>query len=432
MKKYIRLTGLIIAVTCLFTLVSCSMKNNNDGDSVTIRFSWWGGDDRHEATVKAVELFEKKYPLINVETEYGGWDGWTEKVTTQIAGGTAPDVMQINYDWLLRFSNDGTGFYDLEKLSDIIHLENFSDDVLKYGKQNGILNAVPISMTGRSLFFNKTTFDEIGAEIPETWDDLMNLGSIFREHDCYPLDLDIQSGFTAWYLSVVYAQQKFGKEFISQDGILNFSADEIAQALDFYKELENNGVIRTISQRADEDGNDALYQSPEFINGSVAGTLEWGSAIGKYDNSIKDDDLVTGNLLFLDNCKVSGWFIKPSVLYAISSDTDYPEESALLLDFMLNDPQCAEILGTSRGIPASKTAYKALEDNNNLEGLSYQSYQQINDCNPVVISPYMELSEMRNCYNKAIENVSYNIMNTDEAALQMYDEMQQILKKFRD
>ncbi len=434
MKKYIRLISILIAVTCMFMLGSCSLKNKSEDDNVscTLRFSWWGGDDRHEATIRAVELFEKKYPDINIETEYGGWDGWTEKVAAQMAGGTAPDIMQINYDWLLRFSNGATGFYNLEELDDIIHLENFSDEVLEYGKQNGILNAIPISMTGRSLFFNKTTFDEIGAEIPETWDDFINLGEVFREHDSYPLDLDIQTGFTAWYFSVVYSQQKFGKEFLTHNGEINFTVDEIAQTLDFYKMLEDKGVIRTVMQRMNEDGNDALYQSPEFIDGSVAGILEWGSAVGKYDSSISSDNLVIGNLLFLEDCKISGWFIKPSVLYAISSDTKYPEQAALFLDFMLNDSECAEILGTSRGIPESSSAYKALESKNILEGLSYQSYQQINECNPIVISPYMELSEMSACYNKAIENVSYGIKTTDEAAQEMYDEMQKVLKKFKD
>ena len=33
----------------------------------------------------------EKYPNIKVECEYGAWDGWAEKVATQLSGGTAPD-----------------------------------------------------------------------------------------------------------------------------------------------------------------------------------------------------------------------------------------------------------------------------------------------------------------------------------------------------
>ena len=35
-------------------------------EPVTIKFSWWGGDSRHEATEKAVAAFMEKYPYITV------------------------------------------------------------------------------------------------------------------------------------------------------------------------------------------------------------------------------------------------------------------------------------------------------------------------------------------------------------------------------
>lgn len=434
MKKYFRAVCLVLSGIMLFSATACNSEDKNAqnyDDICTIRFSWWGGDERHTATIKAVELFESKYPDIHIEAEYGGWDGWTEKVTTQIAGGTAPDVMQINYDWLLRFSKDGSGFYDLNLLKDQLHIENYSDEVLDYGRRNNILNAIPVSLTGRSIFFNKTTFDEIGAEIPDSWDELIELGHIFEKYDSYPLDLDIQSGFTAWYLTVVYSQQLYGKEFITKDGQLNFTVEEIEQALDFYKMLENNSVVRTVKQRVNDDGNDALYQSSGFIDGSIAGMIEWGSAVGKYEQSLEKDKLVIGNLLILDDAEVSGWFIKPSLMYAINSDTKYPEECAKFLDFILNDEECACILETSRGIPASISAYNALEKNDMLNGLAYESYVQINSCNPVSISPYMELAEMRQCYNDAIESISYGVSDTHSAAVKMHDRIEKILDSFR-
>ena len=69
-------------------------------EPVTIRFSWWGGESRHQATLAAVDAFMEEYPWITVECEYSAWDGWQDKVATQLAGGTAPDLMQINWDWL--------------------------------------------------------------------------------------------------------------------------------------------------------------------------------------------------------------------------------------------------------------------------------------------------------------------------------------------
>ncbi|WP_056989955.1 ABC transporter substrate-binding protein [Lacticaseibacillus camelliae] len=91
------------AVACLGLAACTSNKNSgssgdNGNKKVTIRFSWWGNADRHKATLKAIKAFEKKNPNIKVKAEYSGWDGFDQKMATQISGGTEADLMQLNYD----------------------------------------------------------------------------------------------------------------------------------------------------------------------------------------------------------------------------------------------------------------------------------------------------------------------------------------------
>ena len=66
-----------------------SGEAGENGDTVTIRMSWWGGDSRHEVTNEAIKAFEAKYPNIKVDTEYSSWDGWAEKCSTALVAGTA-------------------------------------------------------------------------------------------------------------------------------------------------------------------------------------------------------------------------------------------------------------------------------------------------------------------------------------------------------
>jgi oligogalacturonide transport system substrate-binding protein len=79
---------LILIINVLF-FYSCSKSGTSSGP-VTLRMSWWGGDSRHEATLKAIERFEEKYPHITIKAEYAGWDGHLQKVATQIGGGDSP------------------------------------------------------------------------------------------------------------------------------------------------------------------------------------------------------------------------------------------------------------------------------------------------------------------------------------------------------
>ena len=430
-KLFVLLTAFLLSVP----LSACAEKKEftePDGklDPCSIRFSWWGGDDRHEATLKAIELWNQNHPDINIIPEYGGWDGWTEKISSQINGGTAPDVMQINYDWLVSFSA-GDKFYDLGKLRNFIDLSGYDDEVLSFGKNKGLLNAVTVSVSGRGLFYNSDVYKSFNAEYPHTWNELLALGDKFDDKGVYPIDLDIQSGGTAWYLSVVYVQQKTGKEFITMDGQLGFSEEDIKTALDFYKQLENNHVIRNVRSRTDEDGNAALYQSPEFISGKVAGVLEWGSSVGKYEMSLPEGVLEAGPILTDDNGNSDGWLIKPSMLYAVSASTKYPDESAAFVNFLLNDEKCADILGTTRGIPASSYAQESLEKSGKLKGLALENDRMLSQINTFTISPYMELARMKEFYNEAIESVSYNTSDTSSAAKKMYDSITQYLGKIK-
>jgi oligogalacturonide transport system substrate-binding protein len=396
-------------------------------DECTLRFSWWGGDDRHEATLKAIELWNEKQPEIVIQPEYGGWDGWTEKIITQINSGTAPDIMQINYDWLVNLSDS---FYDLNRLTGNLDLSGYTDDILSFGETDGRLSAITVSISGRGLFYNSAVYESVGAEYPTTWAELIELGEKFSSEDVYPLDLDIQSGSTAWYLAVVYVQQLTGKEFISMDGELGFTEEDIETALNFYKTLETNHVIRTVKTRTDEDGNAALYQSSEFIDGKVAGVLEWGSAVGKYESALDTGTLECGPFLCDSDGNSGGWMIKPSLMYAVNKYTEYPDESAAFIDFLLNDGECAEILGTTRGIPSSSYALSQLEESGLLTGLAYENSVMLEELDTITVSPYMELSRMKEIYNTAIEQISYNTSDIPFAAQQMYDSIVEYLGSF--
>ncbi len=423
---------------CVLSLCACTAEKalsvtqpDEKLDGCTLRFSWWGGDDRHEATLEAIELWNQIHPEIVITPEYGGWDGWTEKISTQLSGDNAPDVMQINYDWLVNYSPDGKGFYDLYQLQGQLDLSGFDEETLSFGVVNERLNAVTVSMSGRGLFYNSEVYNAVGAEYPETWDELIALGSTFGEKNLYPIDLDNQSGATAWYIAVVYTQQFTGREFITMDGKLGFSAEDIKTALDFYKTLEDNHVIRTVQTRTDEDGNCALYQSPEFIGGNIAGVCEWGSAIGKYESVLDDGVLECGPYISDGSGNLSGWMIKPSLMYAVSDTCRYPDEAAAFLNFLLNNEQCAEIMGTTRGIPASEYAVKALESSGLLEGLASDSTETLVSMDTVTISPYMELSRMKEFYNTAIEKVSYSTVSTADAAQEMYNSITQYLETLK-
>ena len=89
-------------------------KSSSGGDEqVTLRFSWWGGDERNEATLKVIEAYEKEHPNVTIEAEYSGDDGYQEKLSTALAGKTAADIIQMGPGWMPSYVKQGDFFIDL-------------------------------------------------------------------------------------------------------------------------------------------------------------------------------------------------------------------------------------------------------------------------------------------------------------------------------
>ncbi|CUW98589.1 exported hypothetical protein [Agrobacterium fabacearum S56] len=115
-----------------------------------LRMSWWGGESRHVATQKAIAACGEKYSHT-IKGEFTGFDGYLEKLTTQMAGKTEADIVQVNWPWLPLFSKNGEGFADLRQLKPL-DLSQWAETDLEAGSMNGVLQGLSVSTTGRVFF----------------------------------------------------------------------------------------------------------------------------------------------------------------------------------------------------------------------------------------------------------------------------------------
>ena len=332
-------------------------------EPVELRFSWWGGDTRHEATEKAIEAFMAKYPNITVTPEYGAWTGWEEKQSLNILGGNAADVMQINWNWIESYSGNGTNFANLEDYADVLDLTQFPQESLDQCKADGKLMAVPVALTGRLFYWNKTTFDEVGVALPTDEASLLAAGAAFKAYneDYYPLALGEydRAIFLVYYLESVY-----GKPWVV-DGQMQYTEEEIATGMDFISKLEDEHVIPTTSTIAG-DMADSLDKNAKWIDGKYAGIFEWDSSASKFQKAVVEStnkpnqEFVIGE--FIKFGDYNGGFNKISMGMAVAATSAHPKEAAMLIDFLLNDPEGVEICSTERGIPCSAAAVKLLDE----------------------------------------------------------------------
>ncbi|MBR0485402.1 MAG: carbohydrate ABC transporter substrate-binding protein [Oscillospiraceae bacterium] len=406
-------------LTLLFTGCSHRQIVKSQHEQTEITLSWWGNDTRTEYTLDAVQKFEKLHPEIKVRCNYSEWSGYEARSRVQMFSATEADVMQVNFSWLSQYSADGTGYYDIEKLSDYVDLSNFSEEMLDYGRKNGILNAIPIAMNTETVYINQTVYEKYHLPVPETWDDLFKSAEVMRKDGIYPISGADKS---TWLYIIAYAEQVSGKSILDENNRLNFTPAEFQIMLELYVRMIQEKVMPQVE----------YFERPNLDNSTYGGTVAWVSDAKNYmEKAIENGNTVipADYTAFSPEQSGEGWYAKPACLYAVSVNTDHPKEAATLLDFLLNSREMALLQGIEKGVPLSASARGYLEEENMLNGLQYEASLKM-EGNPRLskIHPFMENAEMLSDFISACNDVLYDKKTPEEASDILYQQAKEILK----
>lgn len=431
-KKVLGMTGIILAAGTV--LAACG--NNKDGSkssgetdgNVELRMSWWGNDDRHKATLDAIEKFEAANPGITVKAEYSGWDGIVEKMATQIAGGTEADVMQINYDWYNTYSKDGNGFADLNDFKDIIDLSGYTEDTLSAANINGKLNGIPHGENAYVFGLNKTKFEEFGINTDDlkTWDDYIAAADKFPD-GYYPLS------FKSFNEPMIYLTQKYGKAFLDEEGKINYSEDQLVEGLEWYKSLMDKKVIPTAKEMVETVGTAHLSTVKEFIEGQYDGIADWTGGLASYAGALKEGnmELTIPTFPIIEEGQAAGVIKKPTMLFSISKNSKHPKEAAKLLNFLLNDPEGVKAMGVARGLPVNTNAVKILEEAGQVDEISKAAAEFTKNTEGVMESPYFEMSQVVEAYKAPFESFGMGQSDAKTAAKEIIENTKAAIEEIK-
>lgn len=419
-------------------LMSPLLAQAQAAPTAVLRFAWWGGAGRHEATLKAIGLFEKLHPGVKIKAEYMGFNGYLERLTTQIAGGSEPDIMQINWAWLAMFSKKGNGFTDLDKYRQMLALDQFSNEDANTGRVAGKLNALPSGYTARVLLWNKTSFDKAGISVPKTWDDIFAAGKVFKAKlgdQAYPLDGEL---YDMLLLSQAYIQQKYGTPYVDpQIPQVAMGRQAALEWVQTYRRLIAEHVATPLPLRASLGGAEKpTEQQQDWVVGNWAGNFTWDSAIPLRAATLtKDQQLVLGDFPTYPGALVSGMFGRPTTMLAMGRNCKHPELAAKFIGFMLTDTDAAKILGKTRGVPAAQSQLDVLMGTNKIPSMELAAHLQIKKQREAgrvpVPAPLFEHARFQKFMREVFETVAYGKSTDQEAALRLVDEGNALLKRIK-
>jgi multiple sugar transport system substrate-binding protein len=327
---------------------ACGSESGPEQTQVTIRFAWWGNPDRAEVTNRAVDLFEQKNPNIKVETSFAEFNAYFQKLATEIAGGGAPDVLQMDYRYVREYADRNT-LADLNDGASKVDTAGVTQQLLSGGTVNGKLYGIPPTQNTQVFSYDFAQWDKAGAAAPKdgwTWADLKASAqkvSDVTKKQVYGLG-DF-GGIEDWF--EVYLRQQ-GKTLYTNDGKLGYTATDVDQWWTMTDGLRRSGASTPAEMTTKMDGsqqNDPVFQkkaSSGFGYDSGFTPKTWELLGREFKLSSFPTD--TGKI---------GQYAKPAMMFSIAQRSQQKEAAAKLINFLINDLEAGKILGMSRGLPAN-------------------------------------------------------------------------------
>ena len=397
--------------------------NENSEKQITIRCSWWGGDSRHQAMLEAISAYEEKNPNIKIEGEYQGYDGYYEKMMTTLSSGTAPDLMLFKKEWMADVQGAKPYLADLSALP--VDTSTIQEGLLeKSGTYNGEPLMFPCTVTGQVIYVNTEFVETFGIDIEKTysWEEFMTLGASVngQDADAYLMaaDVDVLNRL----IIPGYIAQLTGESLVNETSYeLNFTKEQMQSTFQLILDLYETNTLEPFGESSVFVGQ--MDQNTKWVNGKIGCLLDITGGLAKYKASVSAALEVMPIPRNMD-AKSSGVDFAGNTGFCINNNSEYKEEVAKFLDFLLNDSEAAMIIKDSYGYNSTTTAIAALEN----AGLIDETLKKAIDIAKVDAMTINALSintELEAIRKDILQEVIYKDITPEEAA-------EEIIKQYGD
>ncbi|AIQ58122.1 ABC transporter substrate-binding protein [Paenibacillus borealis] len=434
MKKTLSLT---LAALLLAATTACSGGNNGKPatgstdtaepsvDQVELRIMWWGDQKRADKTNEALRKFEEKYPNIKVVGEFAPNSGYFDKLNTQLASGTAPDVFFLGGN-VTDYADKGV-LLDLQPyVGKELDLTDMDQTMVEYGTLGGKLVHISAGANARGMVINTELFKKAGMDIPAdgwSWEDYARISKEISEK--------LGKGYYGTYNFTVegmdiYMKQRGKQVYDMEKDALGFEQQDAEDWFNYWNDMSKNGGMVTPSLQVSNPPGDTSKSL--VVTGKVAMSLIPSNQFAAHQNLIQD----TLTMVQVPRGpKGTGVVFESSQGLSGYAKTEHPKEVATLMNYWINDPDAAQILGSDRGVPVtSKMRDLLMKDATPLEQTVYDFTSRVSEAtkkepfaisyNPPSFTEFTKLAET------AVQEIGFEQKNVKQGVEDFYKGATQI------
>lgn len=387
-------------------------------EQATLRFMWWGGDKRNEATLAVIEQYQKLHPEIRIEAEISSDQGYIDKVSTMLANGTAPDIMQQNVDALPDFVSRGDFFVDFNEYKDAFDASGFEPSFIEqFGSFDGKLLALPTGMSCLATVVNTKAAETTGIDITQqlSWDSILEQG--VRLHEAHPdyYLMNVDTKIICEYFLRPWLRQMTGESFIiDKEKKLSFTKEQLVEVVRYIKACYEQGVFEPAEDSAPFKGQ--THTNPKWMSGNFIFAFAPSSAINLLSDALTEGDCTVVQMPLAENRVNDGYFSDTPQYMTVNKNSKHVKEAVAFLNYFYNDPQAQETLKDVRSIPPTAAARKLCTEKKLLNPVVVKAVDLAAGLNGKSDKGYTTSSEVYAIQEDMIESVAYGQSTPEEAA----------------
>uniref|UniRef100_UPI002FC892E2 ABC transporter substrate-binding protein n=1 Tax=Halalkalibacter lacteus TaxID=3090663 RepID=UPI002FC892E2 len=326
MKK---LLGVVMSgVIAVSLLAGCGGNGGADDGTVTLEFFQF----KSEAVGTYDQLiakFEEEHP--NIKIEQNNVPESDTVLLSRLSQNQIPEIVAMNGNSVYGEMARGGAFVDFTDDESTDNIIPAYIDMINQLADNGETNGLPHSANANTVLYNKTKFEELGLEIPTTWDELIEVAEVIEAAGETPFYSAYGEAWTALPPFNALASNLHGDDFFEKR-----HAEEITFA-DRYQEASEK--MLTLLEYTDNDvfGTNYNQANSAFANGESVMYMQGVWAISQVETANPDIEIGAFALPASNNADENRLVSGVDTLLSISSKSEHPEEAKTFVNFLLEE-----------------------------------------------------------------------------------------------
>lgn len=321
--------AVIMLSSCAVADIPQDDRQVEETEPIILRYSSYLLDSAQAGRVyhHAVAEFESMYPHIRIDRDFIPNNNYTAGIKTRLLGGEKLDVFDV---W------SPSLFEEFRKLGDDIYLDlsgasflgEFRSSSLAPVTIGGKVYGVPEVMHSDGLLYNRTMLEELGLQVPETWEAFIELCETLLDHRIIPIALDSEWWGPQFFFGSIMSNNGADAAWTQrlERGEVTVRDPIFVDAMVRTRELIDRGYVpeQWLSLKR-EQAKDLVGEGSAAM--MIAGTWDMPSIIERNPDIDIDFMMVPGVERTVPNINIGTYRV-------IHAESQYPEEAKLFVAFM--------------------------------------------------------------------------------------------------